>query len=744
MDALGNKVDSELSKVTSRMDEMGKHHENQLDTLAAKMDRIMNTLAAMDEGRSADGGRAAVNANGYNVRLSIAQQHEVDATAKEMRDAKRRENVLAKMAKEEVFGVTQKDQEALSMIKKRKYIMLRKGILMPTGAFRQVWDMVFIFAIMYIVWLLPYRIAFATGHSVEFAVLDFLLDLFFMSDILLNFFTAYHDAETLLMVTNHKMIAKHYAKTWLLPDVLSSIPYDWLIVGLSFSAPAVGDESDDNDFVQLPQLLRVIKCVKLLRLLRVTRAGRYIQKGLEKAQLEVVLNSNVLRLLGVGAFMTLFAHWNSCFQYLLSTFEADITFVNGTATYTFQSNSWVERMLADGTLPRDYSGSQMWTWCFYGSWMQMLAISEGLKEPERVSEMWGALFSLLCGAVIYGYFLASLTTAIAESDQSAKEYRKKLNMMNEYMKYARVPKKLRDHMRSYYELFFPAKRAFDEHAILDELSRPLKSQVALYKCRAVLDALQLISADNVAEKNGLMEAISLHLDRVLFVNGDFVIRAGDEAEGMYFISKGFAEVLNKNGKLVTTLGRGPMLRGLDAPRRWVSPLALPSPSPAPLRSPSRGSRLLTVGSFFGEMALLEPGKRATASVRVSSFCDTFFISLHAFSKLTGMYPSFKSYLQSVAKLRQGDMLKRSGTGSIKSAIQSVKAFNKVGLGGAAGKERKSGRFSCDGGCSSRKSGRFESPAGTRSRGERDPKGEDTRTETTTTTATSSKIGIAQV
>lgn len=41
------------------------------------------------------------------------------------------------------------------------------------------------------------------------------------------------------------------------------------------------------------------------------------------------------------------------------------------------------------------------------------------------------------------------------------------------------------------------------------------------------------------------------------------------------------------------------------------------------------------------MALLHPDGRTVASVRVANFCDGFFLTLEAFNRLVGMYPSFR-------------------------------------------------------------------------------------------------------
>ena len=51
----------------------------------------------------------------------------------------------------------------------------------------------------------------------------------------------------------------------------------------------------------------------------------------------------------------------------------------------------------------------------------MLAIGIGINNPMRTIELWGYLISMLCGMCLYGFFLASLTTAITEADASAKQ-----------------------------------------------------------------------------------------------------------------------------------------------------------------------------------------------------------------------------------------------------------------------------------------------------------------------------------
>ena len=427
----------------------------QMASLSAKVDDLSLKVSSMGGSSlsvSAAQGSAPVACDTLQ-RPEDAKQQTKRAAA-----AKRRETLMTKFAKEEVFGV--KSSDALADAPRGCTYYLRRGLVLPNGVFRQTWDSLFIVAGFYVVTLLPYRIAFAEEHSVPYAVIDLTLDVFFIADLLLNFCTAYH-RENGDLVLSHRAIARQYLHTWFVPDCFSSIPFDWMINGINISDDGLDAAAASGDLTELRQLLRALKTIKLLRLLRVTRAGRYLQRLLEHASLEVVLNSNALRLMGVAIFMVLFAHWNGCLQYLFATFEAEVLFVNGTTQYEFHPDSWVARMRDEGRL----DSSTAWSWAFYTAWMQMLSIAD--NDPTRQIELWGYLASILCaftrtspvaytasrtsglrvrrapcacntsrahaacymlvrraGCVIYALFLASLTRTIAESDQSGQQYRK--------------------------------------------------------------------------------------------------------------------------------------------------------------------------------------------------------------------------------------------------------------------------------------------------------------------------------
>jgi len=80
------------------------------------------------------------------------------------------------------------------------------------------------------------------------------VDILFISDTILNFFFAY-ERRNGEVITNHKLIAKKYLKTWFFFDFISSIPFysvsgDW---GITFQ------------ILRVPRLLRFFRFFKIAK-----------------------------------------------------------------------------------------------------------------------------------------------------------------------------------------------------------------------------------------------------------------------------------------------------------------------------------------------------------------------------------------------------------------------------------------------------------------------------------------------
>ena len=104
-----------------------------------------------------------------------------------------------------------------------------RWLLREESRFMYVWDLVTIAALVFTLLISPYEIGFLDDYSgIAKNVLFWTnqcITAVFGTDIILNFFRPYRDALG-QKVKSHKKIARTYVRSWLLLDILSTVPFD--------------------------------------------------------------------------------------------------------------------------------------------------------------------------------------------------------------------------------------------------------------------------------------------------------------------------------------------------------------------------------------------------------------------------------------------------------------------------------------------------------------------------------------
>ncbi len=94
-------------------------------------------------------------------------------------------------------------------------------------------------------------------ESIEYKVINILIDIVFIIDLFVNMNTSYEEDYT--MILNRRKIIEKYIKSRFTIDLLSATPFDY-IAAIFFSAEASG--------------LKIISLLKLVRMLRISRIIR--------------------------------------------------------------------------------------------------------------------------------------------------------------------------------------------------------------------------------------------------------------------------------------------------------------------------------------------------------------------------------------------------------------------------------------------------------------------------------------
>lgn len=130
----------------------------------------------------------------------------------------------------------------------------------PDGKFSEKWSIVIICCLVYVATVMPFLISFVDESPLILKICERSVDVLFIMDIFVNFFSAYKDDGEL--ITNNKQIAKNYLNGWFTFDFIASFPTKEVL-------DAVFDKGSKN--------MDLTKLVKLPRLSRLTRLARLVK-----------------------------------------------------------------------------------------------------------------------------------------------------------------------------------------------------------------------------------------------------------------------------------------------------------------------------------------------------------------------------------------------------------------------------------------------------------------------------------
>ena len=151
---------------------------------------------------------------------------------------------------------------------------------------------------------------FSEARWAHHGTVDVLLDVLFCLDMLIRFRTSFRDHG--YDVTSTSTIARHYLATWFVPDILSSIPVDQLL--LTIAHDQLMSPLDSGSARVKP-----ITWVDVISLLRVLRTGRLVRK------LSSLNGANFLRVCCLMYLFVLCGHFLGLIWYVIAVrpLEAD-------------------------------------------------------------------------------------------------------------------------------------------------------------------------------------------------------------------------------------------------------------------------------------------------------------------------------------------------------------------------------------------------------------------------------------
>lgn len=421
---------------------------------------------------------------------------------------------------------------------------------------KKFWDFIILLISLYNAIEIPVRIVFSRKLEGFFLIFDIFVLFALILDIVINIFRKSISKD--IEIAKSQFINKSYLKShYFLVDFVTMLPFDLLI-----------------HFSVLPPSLESLALLRLLRIIRLLNLDSVLKQWGVSEFWKPVPTRLAYFIFWIGVL----AHWVAC--------------------------GWIYV----GFSLEDASNTRIYLRSLYWSVTTLTTIGYGdITASTDIQTIFSICIEIL-GAGFYGYVIGNLASLLANRDISKANYLEKMERVNSFMGFKKVPGDLQDKIREYYTYLWESKRGYDESQVMDDLPSSLKMKVALYLNQDIFKKIPLFQDAS----QDLITKLVTTLRPVVFTPGDFIFRKGDIGHNLYFINQGSVEVVSDDEKTVYAT--------------------------------------LIEGNFFGEIAILQDSVR-TASIRAIDFCDMYTLDKGTFENVLLDYPDFGAKIRAMAKER---------------------------------------------------------------------------------------------
>ena len=455
-----------------------------------------------------------------------------------------------------------------------RYVISRKGVPKLTI------DSINVLMLMYSLAEIFYSFAFTT-ISCDWTYLvkiELLVDMFFMLDCILTFFTSYTNPVTGIEMRSHKEIGKHYLQRWFFLDFISSFPFDRVVC-------AISPQDRNQERIRLLTVLRFVKTLRFIKLLRIM------------ARLDEELGHlfrNGVHYVTFFCLVSLFIHLCGCTWFATISYESCEIPATDPVVYFAPCGCDPDLGCQDWNWLLKYSGGteiqyqlfmqnrSAYIVSLYYSLVTLTTLGYGDVTPSNATEQFIAALLTLAGAVMFSALIDAIGRLIMKRNFISRITEENVNVFSNACRFKSMGKKFDVLVRKQVHHFII--RA--PHRLTELTSLPGRMQEEILNLVAndflrQLDFFKGLDKDNHAKLAHLLKPCRFDPEEVVF-------RAKSIATEMYFVVSGKVSISVHADNLIW---------------RRENPITFPDESNAELEGFECRESLVSTGGLFGEVEL---------------------------------------------------------------------------------------------------------------------------------------------
>jgi potassium voltage-gated channel Eag-related subfamily H protein 7 len=393
----------------------------------------------------------------------------------------------------------------------------------------------------------PFEVAFLEMKIDGLFWVNRVVDLCFMMDMLLAFFTPV-EVQTqngIKWTVKHREIASVYLKGWFPIDVIAIFPFDVITVSSS---------SDTSNL----KVLRIIRCARLVKLIKLGK-GSAIMKIFIR---EHGIRNSTLQLTKFAVMMLVSTHWMGCLWMLVPKLEEapvdwvtkyyGVSKVDGVYFSTVEGADGNDTLVAD---PQYQNCWNMYLTCAYWAVMTLSTIGYGDVTAATPMELFTGIVGMGIGASLYAYAVGGICGILSNRDPISSAFHDSLDCLHNLTAEYHLPPVFKQELNDF---VWRSNFLFRENAYKDffhMLSPGLQDFLVSYLHRDWIQKVWMFKLLPSQSRGRFLARVAMAMSSKAYPADEFLVRPGDPLDHMSIVKYGIlTQMMGGKSKMLTKGG----------------------------------------------------------------------------------------------------------------------------------------------------------------------------------------------